>query len=64
MTREDIEAWTRKIYEEARAADASHTDTIAERIAGAETWAWSRLTIRELRAMSAALFATAIESRG
>lgn len=64
LTRADREKWAKAVWEEAHAADPYDTETIAERITGAKVWAWSRLTSKQLQALSSALYPIALASRG
>lgn len=66
--RDRVEAWTRKVYEEAFAADPYHVDAIVAAVLGDRqvdgVFCWTCLSMRSLRRLSAALFPTALAARG
>ena len=64
MTRNDLEQWARKVTEEAYAADPYRADELAMAVLGRTVWSWDLLTIAQLRAVSRAMFHTALASRG
>lgn len=59
LTRADLEQWARRIWGEALAADEPRTIEVTAAITGGEVFAWSALTVRQLRALSRTLFSTA-----
>lgn len=59
MTRPELEAWVRRLIEEACAVDPVRADEVIVAVTGASVFAFSRLKCRELRALAAGLFATA-----
>lgn len=66
--RDRVEAWTRRVYAEAFAADPYHVDEIVAAVLGDRqadgVFAWCCLSMRQLRQLSAALFPTALAARG
>lgn len=66
--RDRVEAWTRRVYDEAFAADPYHVDEIVAAVLGDRqadgVFCWSCLSIHQLRRLSAALFSSALAARG
>ncbi len=71
VTREFLEQDTRKLYEEALKADPIRTEENTQAVLGAVgkvsrsgVFVWTRLTVRELRALRRAIYPTVLEARG
>ncbi len=64
MTRNDLEKAARDLLEESFRTDPVGTEETVLRVLGRPVFAWSLLTIRELRALRRAIYPTVLEGRG
>lgn len=64
VTRVEIELVARERLEEAFVADPHGTEELVVAVTGAVAFSWGRLTLHELRTLSALLFTVVLEARG
>lgn len=64
VSRAELEKQTKLLYAEAHAADPHYVEEQTVEITGAESFAWQRLTLKELQALRRRLYVVVMQARG
>lgn len=64
MTKQDLIAHTRKMYEEAVTADPWHMHEATQAVTGSEVFVWANLTMQQLHAIGRSSYIVVLQARG
>lgn len=64
MTKQDLIAHIRSIYEEAYVSDPYYMDEATQAVTGSEVFVWANLTMQQLHAIGRSAYVVVLQARG